>query len=244
MAVVNVQSEQAVAIVSPRYRVITNEEAVQSMLTAFDEAKLDLTDASVRVQNSYNGAQSMLRVMLPAYTVMTGKNETSLEIITLNSYNGAWRYSNYVGGFRFACANGQILGTHIGRYSQVHNAALNAKQAATHIARMIEDFDNSEEWFNSMIARKVTELEVKMFISKLARIPYQMFDESRVAKALFAQYETYATAMGANGYALYNACTDFITHKRRKEGAYASSLFEDESRFQHLLSTEYGKVIA
>ena len=237
VAIVNVENNQPLSVVSSKYKVVSNDEVVRATLKAIDHAQLDTTDADVIVQNGAHGAKSMIRIQLPAYSILSGNNRTNLEIVTLNSYDGSWKYVSRAGGIRLACLNGQVMGKMIGTYSQFHNASLNVERGAEQLVRMIGDFTKSEDWFRAMMSKKVTDEDLDTMISKFLNIPRAHLDDSRMAKKLRETYDAYAREMGANAYALYNAFTDFITHRSRHKTSVATSRLYDENRFTNDILT-------
>jgi hypothetical protein len=237
VAIVNSDTQSPLSVVSTRYKVVSNDDVIKATLQAIDYAQLDTTDADVLVQTSHGGAKSMIRIVLPAYSVMANTNKTNLEIVTLNSYDGSWKYVSRAGGIRMACLNGQVMGKMIGTYSQFHNASLNVERGAEQLVRMINDFTKSEDWFNEMIRRPVSQDDLDDLICKFLNIPRVHVGDSRMAKQLRELYDTYAREMGANAYALYNAFTDFITHRSRHKDTVARSRAIDENRFVEKILT-------
>jgi hypothetical protein len=237
VAIINSESGTPLSVVSTKYKVVSNEQVVRATLDAIDRAHLDTTDADVIVQNGAHGAKSMVRIQLPAYSILAGGNQTNLEIVTLNSYDASWKYVSRAGGIRMACLNGQVMGKMIGSYAQFHNASLNVERGAEQLVRMIKDFTSSEEWFNMMMGRKVTQDDLDTMICKFLNIPQAHIGDSRMAKRLQELYDGYAREMGANAFALYNAFTDFITHRSRHKTSVATSRLYDENRFTNEILT-------
>ena len=231
VAIVNSDTQSPLSIVSTKYKVVSNDDVVKATLQAIDYAQLDTTDADVLVQTSHGGAKSMVRIQLPAYSILANGNKTNLEIVTLNSYDGSWKYSSRAGGIRLACLNGQVMGKMIGTYSQFHNNSLNVSRGAEQLVRMIGDFNKSEEWFLALMNRKVTVEDVEQLACRFINIPLAHKDDSRMVKKLLELYDAYAREMGANAYAVYNAFTDFITHRARHKDTVARSRVRDESHF-------------
>lgn len=231
-AIVLADTGKAISVVSDRYKVVSNEEVMTATLKAIETAKLDTTDATATVSFSNHGARTMVRIMLPAYSVLTNStNETKMEIVTLNSYDGAWKYSSRAGGIRIACLNGQVMGKMIGSYSQFHNQSLNIERGAENLVRMIGDFSKSQDWFLAMMNRSATVDDVRRLGAKLLNVPTVQFEDSRAGKRILASYDAYAREMGANAYAVYNTFTDFITHRTRHKTSVAKSRLYDENAF-------------
>jgi hypothetical protein len=244
-AIVNAETHQPLGIVGNKYKVVTNAEVVTSMLESIETANLDVTDATVRVQSAKGGARTLIDIVLPAYSMMAGKNETVMRISTLNSYDGSWLYTSKAGGIRMACANGQVIGNIIGTYKQRHNSMLDVKRGAEHLVNMIGEFNQSEELFQRMISTKIDGAQVitaiGRFIGKLdsnrpaTEVEAEAISTHRVGKALLDRYDAYAIEMGHNMYALYNAFTDYITHKKRGADTAATSVTFDEQKLSHMI---------
>jgi hypothetical protein len=177
----------------------------------------------------------MVNFMLPSISVLEGPNKTNLQISTLNSYDGAWKYQSKAGGIRIACLNGNILGKIVSSYSAYHNAKLDVAFGAQSMTRMIADFSESDAWFNAMINRKVDSDDVRLMASKFFNVETKDLAEHRPYVVFKTILDGYFLEMGKNAYALYNAFTDYITHKKRSARAQASSLFYDEKQLKSII---------
>jgi len=236
-ALVNEVTGEPVAVVSPRYNLVTNRDIVTNMLEAVDTARLDTTDSDVSIMSSENGARSIVTLSLPAYSVLDGtSNKTVMSISALNSYNGSTRFIMKSGGIRLACLNGQIMGKITGAYSEYHNSSLNVAKAATQLSETISRFSESEGWFTRLMNRPVTDAETKTLICKYLGIKEEMYEQSRVATKLRETAQGYFAEMGKNAYALYNAFTDFVTHRKRNPKAAATAYVYDANRLEVMMS--------
>ena len=237
VAIMNEATQQSIAVVSPKYKVVTNGEAMGSTLASFKEAQIDCTDAKLSVETAYNGSRAMVRFDLPAYSVFTGEaNETSLSLIVMNSYDGSWKYLTKAGGVRLACLNGQVLGKMIGEMSFSHRSSLDTDYAAQRITKMVSDFGRSEEWFLSMIENKVSNKQIDRAFARFLAITIDDLPKSRVAVHLRERFDKYEQEMGKNAYALYNCLTDWITHRKRKEENGVASKVYDEEQLDKVLT--------
>lgn len=235
--IINESSNEVIGIVGEGYKMVTNEEVVQSMLASFETAKTDLTDARVSIRTNKGGARAMIDIVLPAYSVLADANRTELKISTLNSYDGAWGYKSRVGGIRVACLNGNIFGKIIGSYSSYHNSKLDVQVGADRLVHMIGDFSKSEEWFEMLMARQATLADLKRIATKFFNIPNEELIDYKPYKKLELLCEAYFTEFGRNMYAIYNCYTDFITHKKRGARSEATSLVYAENKFVEILNS-------
>jgi len=235
--IVNDTTNEVVGIVSAGYKVVTNNQVIEAMFGAFTAAKTDLTDARVDVKHNAGGSRTMVNIILPAYSVLEGKNRTELQISTLNSYDGAWKYLSKCGGIRMACLNGNIFGKIVSSYSEYHNSKLDVNIGAERMSKMIQDFSDSEEWFTYLMGKEVHASSVPQLAAKFFRMEVKDLADYRPYTKLKLLVDAYFTEMGSNAYALYNAFTDYITHKKRSPVAAATSQVFEETQLRHLLDS-------
>jgi hypothetical protein len=180
----------------------------------------------------------LLRFDFPAYQVLKStSNATHLSIVVMNSYDGSWRYQTNLGAIRMACANGCVFGDMLSSAKYSHRTGISVADISDRLVGMIDDFGNSEEWFMKLMARSVTDEEADAVFVKFLKLPeHRDIDNSRVVNSLHALFDKYATEMGRNTYALYNALTDYVTHRKRRKGTEASSLVYEEERLGKALA--------
>jgi hypothetical protein len=238
VALVNLRTEQPVSVVSNRYALITNREVVQKTADSIIRAGIDITDFGVSTQASHHGSRTLLRFDFPAYQVLKEtKNATHLSIVVMNSYDGSWRYQTNLGAIRMACANGCVFGDMLASAKYSHRHGISVADISDRLVGMIDDFGNSEEWFTTLMGRKVTDDEVDLtFLKFLDLTDEDALDSSRVVKELHVLFDKYAIEMGKNAYALYNSLTDFVTHRKRRKDTAASALVYEEERLGKTLS--------
>ena len=237
VSIVNEATNKSVGLVSPTYRVVTNGEVAEHMCEALNKSGIDLTDATAEVQSGYGGARTMLNIRLPSIDVNMGGDVTQLQISALNSYDGRWKYITKGGGIRLACMNGQIMGHIIGSYVEYHNKKLDVQAGAVHMIDMVNDFSKSEEWFMRMMNTKIDREQllrsIAIFVEGTSKIDdREAFLKKPTVNKLVDLYDTYSLEMGKTAYALYNALTDFVSHKKRNEKTKAVSLFNEQERLR------------
>lgn len=237
-ALVNVDTESPVSIVSNRYALITNRDVVTKTAESILRAGIDTTDFSVDVKHSHHKARSLIRFDFPAYQVLKStSNATHLSIVVMNSYDGSWRYQTNLGAIRMACLNGCVFGDMLASAKYSHRFGISVADISERMVGMINDFGNSEAWFLTLLNRKVTDEEIQMtFIKFLGYKGEDLLDKSRMLVALRGIFDRYATEMGKNAYALYNALTDYVTHRQRRKGTEASSLVKEEEKLGNVLA--------
>jgi len=241
VAIINEASGQPIGLVSPSYKIVTNHDVVTHLAEALDKSSLDLTGAQATVRSSHGGARTMLDVVLPKHEIDIGGDKSQMRISALNSYDGRWKYMTRGGAIRMACLNGQILGSFVGSYVEYHNSKLDVAVGAERLVRMSDDFLTAEKWWRQMIDRKVDREQllrsISIFLNGESKIKDRAeFEKKPSVKKILELYETYSAEMGANAYALYNAMTDFVSHKRRKPDTEAAALLLDQEKLARAIN--------
>lgn len=241
IAIINEASGQPIGLVSRSYKVLTNHDVVTHLAEALDKSSLDLEGAKAMVRSSHGGARTMLDIVLPKHEISIGGDKSVMRISALNSYDGRWKYMTRGGAIRMACLNGQILGNFVGSYVEYHNSKLDVAVGAERLVRMSDDFLTAEAWWRQMIDRRVDREQllrsISIFLNGESKIKDRAeFEKKPTVRKIIELYETYAAEMGANAYALYNAMTDFVTHKKRKSDTEAAALLMDQERLSRTLS--------
>lgn len=240
LAIVNESTNGVVGIVSPTYNMVTNGEVLQHMSDALDESSLDLEDMQVKVSSAYDGARTMVDIILPKHEIDIDGDKSQMRITALNSYDGRWKYSTKCGAIRMACLNGQILGNFVGSYVEYHNSKLCVETGAKQLVRMADEFESAEQWWKEMINRKVDREQVirtfAAFLTGQAKVDDRdKFLSRPQVKHLFQMWEDYQIQMGTNAYALYNVLTDFVTHKERSEKSAPAMLLNDQDKLRKMM---------
>lgn len=218
VGIVNTQTNEVLGVVSKKYKVVTNAEVVESLMESLEASSLDLTDATADVKTSHGGARAMINVVLPAHEIALGNDVSKLQISTLNSYDGRWKYQSRAGAIRMACLNGQILGSFVGSYSSYHNQQLSTSKAAEQLMSMLDSFNEAKNWWAKMMKTKVNNevvlQTISLMVDRKAEIDGEESDfmKRRTVEELFKLYDTYSKEMGKTAWALYNTLTDFATH--------------------------------
>lgn len=243
---INEGNQQPLGIVGPNYKVVTNHEMVEALLGSLEKSDLDLTDADLAITQSHNGARAMLNLRLPAYSfkVAKDKSDSIMEITALNSLDGRWKYQSKVGAFRMKCLNGNLLGAFIGTYSEYHNGKLDVAHGADRLVEMLSKFEQSQTWFENMVATKVDKSMVETILVYLLKSRFtDDMSEDDIAhlvntptyKKLYEMFEAYKHEMGSNMYALYNAMTDYVSNKKYGPNTAAAAKLSNQQKLERTL---------
>jgi len=233
-AIVNCETGEPISVVGDKYKVATMNEVFTAMDEQLQSSTLDLTGMTVDVHTSHKGARAMIDVVLPAHEIDLGGDITKMRITSLNSYDGSWKYTSRAGGIRIACLNGQVLGNIFAKYSSRHNGSMNIAAGAEHISTLLQTFNEAKDYWSKMMKSKVNIVDVNgvfaLFLDGTPTIKDQeKFEKRTSVKKLTESYEDYVLEHGKTVWSLYNALTDFVTHKEYNAGTKAAmkNFYED-----------------
>ena len=236
-ALINTLSGEVVSVVSKGYKAVSNIQIFDSF--AESVVKSGLNTEGLKLDIKQAGARSLVKFAFPAETIKVSgdESETALQIAVLNSFDGTTRYLTKAGGLRMACLNGNILGKIVGSYSSMHNNRLNIDQGAAQLVRMMQEFRGASEYWGSMMQRSVSTKDVQQVFAEFLMLDRTEdgWDQTPKFVKLMDMWNGYKREMGANAYALYNALTDYITHRKSREGSVAATGIYQERRLIKLL---------
>lgn len=240
-AIINAQTDQAMGIVSTRYKVVSNQEIFENFTAGIAASGIDATDAQVKIVSTPTKSRSIVDFVFPAETIQVGGDDskTALSITALNSYDGTTRYSTKAGGLRMKCLNGQILGKIVGAYSATHTDSLDVAESASRIIGMITEFNNAKDYFNELMTRNVDPaVEMQVMCEFLKIDPASEYEKNKRFIKLHDLASQYKREMGPSVYSLYNALTDFVSHNSsRSEESAAINQANNRGRLEKLINS-------
>ena len=237
-------------IVSTKYKTVTNSEIFDKFGAALDRSGLDLDGATADVDFSNNGARTMVKMRFPAHEINTGKNDNSiLEIVTKNSYDGRWNYSVRGGACRMACLNGMLLGDWLASYSEYHNAKLSVEHAAEKVVTILDNFEKTEDAWTNMVQKPLKDETAWRVLCtytnrkddfKRGLSAMRESTRSNTATKLFEQWESKEKKeIGSNVFSIYNTMTHHATHGKLREGKNAIGRDLRTNQVQAVLASKY-----
>lgn len=243
-AIIKADGSGVVGIVSDKYKVVTNYDVIHHTSEALEASGLDLDGISVHPEVGYDGARSMVKIVLPAHEVSMKADKSdkaALSLTVLNSYDGKWKYRAYAGALRFACMNGQVMGKFLGAYSDYHTQRLDVAAGAKQIMMMAENFHHAEDWYEQMINRKVDKEQlmrsIAIFITGKSKVDdTEAFAKKAAVVDIVRLFDVYTKEFGANALALYNAMTDHITHREYNSRTKAGMLLLNEEKLSDTIN--------
>jgi len=239
-ALINTQSGKVMGIVSNQYRTVSNQEIFETFTKEIEQSDLNTDDVQVKVKFHKNGAKTLVDFIFPNETIEVNGDKTALSITALNSFDGSTRYVTKAGGFRMKCANGQVLGKVAGSYTSLHNPKLDVQKGAERVMKMVQEFQNAQEYWDTLLERnldgEVVDAVIMQFLGLDPNADEDIFRKPNVSK-VYNLWSQYKKELGNNAFALYNVFTDFITHGKYKEGSEAHALLRNQSKLETLMAT-------
>tara|TARA_R110000787_G_scaffold267478_1_gene373838 strand:+ start:72 stop:908 length:837 start_codon:yes stop_codon:yes gene_type:complete len=220
-AIMTADTNEYVATVGKKYQIAQTKDTIVRFADSLDEAGLDTNGMIVQASTSRNGVRSAIKFQLPEHTISLRENDnTDLQIVARNSHDGSWPFKIDVGGFRIACANGQVIGEYVDAFRSRHTSNMSYDGVVPGLERSIEMFEQAGHKWVEYRKQRVTreqgedvildylgksfndnEERAKLFERKSARRD-QMFDD----------LGAYGKDMGWNLLAVYNTMTDDASH--------------------------------
>lgn len=245
-ALINEATNTPIGVVSGRYKTVSNEEVFTAFAKSLEASDIDTTDAQVNVKFSHGGARTMVDMIFPKYEIQVAQDVSQLRITTLNSYDGAWRYMSKAGAIRMACMNGQVLGSIVAGYSSLHTPSLDIDQGAESIITMIQQFQEAKEYWAQLLQKPTTrEMELRVMAKFFGNAPTKMnkeeieqFEKRPQVVHFTGTLKGYQDLMGRNAYALYNALSDYVTHREYKPETEAHSRMFHTNRMEAVIDSD------
>ena len=219
--IINERSNDPIGIVSEGYKVVKNEEIFDGFCKSIEKSNINTDGAQINVSFAKGGAKTLVDFIFPeeSFSVDGDSSKTALNIVALNSFDGSTRYITKAGGFRIKCMNGQVIGNIASAYSSTHTNKLDVDAGAQRVINMLQEFQGAKHYWGKMLQTPLTHVQahkiIEEFIGKKVdfseRIP-AMYD------CVNRLWLAYAKEFGQNTYALYNAMTDYVSHKESKTG--------------------------
>ena len=240
----NSMTNQPISIVGKNYKnTTTHGNQFKYMEEMIANSNLDLEGLTREISVSHGGGRAYARYRLPAHTVQTGEgDETVMELVGRNSFDGSWPSIFELGAWRLICTNLQVIGTVTAVAKRRHTKHSNIEGAVVELGNCLEAFLKEGETWNTYRTMPVTDTEAYQVLALLSENKYaigQIDEAVRInsdnfvlntvhdathtknfhprkkssLRTLWNLYkQDYAPSLGNNVLALYNTMTDWSTH--------------------------------
>lgn len=116
--IVRNDTSEVISCVTNEYKLVTNEEILETAFPHLDEVGAELSECEV----FGNGARTTWTWKIPDIKVdVGGKDYVNPQITIRNSYDGTVQLHILAGAFRLVCSNGLIIGTTVSRKVNRHS---------------------------------------------------------------------------------------------------------------------------
>jgi hypothetical protein len=248
-AVVKSSDGTPVAVVGNKYRLIQTSEVMERFAESIDDSGLDTNGLSIDVSMSPNAIRNIVKFTFPEHSLETKKGDiTNLQICNRNSHDGTWLSQIDVGGFRIACANGQVFGDFISAHKARHTTGISFDDMAEGLGHSIEMFEQAGERWIQYKRQKVNQEQGQNIVLDYLGKTFDTVEE-RVAildrksgrrDQMIDKLEDYSKDMGRNVLAAYNTLTDDATHGKDD----AMTQFDRSKRAARVIEAHYTQLAA
>jgi hypothetical protein len=215
-------------VVSSNYRVVQTQEVLDNFTKSVVNSGLDLE--GLQVSHSVKGARSATSFIFPKHVVETKVGDsTQLRIVARNSHDGSWLLRADVGGFRIACANGQVHGDFLNAFKSRHTSGLDFANIDGGLHTSLDMFASiGQTWLKYRGVKISKEQAMKAILQyfhrelKEGEVLEELMTRKSQRSDLYETFNKYSDEMGSNVLALYNAMTDHATHRTKSiDGEFA-----------------------
>lgn len=225
------------SVMTDSYHICQNRDIFAPLMAALDDANLNLETAFTRVTMEKDGTRVRAEIIFPetSFDVKVG-DTVALCVTATNSFDGSGAFSLQMGAYRFICANGMVSANGILGYRCAHNANLNPRNAATIIAKGMQQYqDDKESLMLQATTRATTQTayDALCIINDIDKAIAPTFEaymtEIRPTKkrttpleAQMKLWDKYRYELGATQWAVNNMLTHISTHGNKEQ--YSSSV--------------------
>jgi len=244
--VVRTDTNQSLGVHGSRYKMVTHDDVVNSVVDSVKQAKLS-RDYTVDVEVLENGRKLRGQILFNDLTVEpTVGDYVKFKVDFFNSYDASWSFSQAASGLRLWCLNGCTTADAVARTRYKHTTSINVEGSAAKIVNGLDHFMSRKEVWQSYMATTVTTpMAEKFFKNTVAKAFTRQTQVTKTnEKQLEKLLEIWANEcrqLGRNKWALYNTLTYWATHthdlrsphtaKYNREAAIASAMRSKEFEF-------------
>jgi hypothetical protein len=199
--IINPDNQELLSVVSHKYKLVTNEELIEKLLTT-----LDKVDCKYYIEPSHSfvsNKRMRLQLKFPELTLHDSESEIPFSLFIHNSYDQTEGIRIIAGAIRAICANGMIFGKVMQKFYHKHFQSV--------------DVEKVSRTFNTIYN---TLPEVQARITALQRIDAFELDRDIYVKTKKIMGEDFLKenglehepAINLSAWQLYNLMTYYVSH--------------------------------
>ena len=211
-AIVNPETGKVFSIVSKGYKLIRHEEAVFLIERVLNKSS-PLGRYDLRTEFYNDGGRMLRTYRFFDKKVEIQKGDTvSPELHLFNSYDSSWPFTVTLGGFRFVCANGLVVGKLFLYLRKRHVYDFNQIDIEDEVVSAFDRFNLQTKQWSNWSERKLTENE---FIKTLKGMKFGQEATNQIRQKVESEAKGYLNDgfPSLSTWTFYNVLTWYITHR-------------------------------
>lgn len=216
-AVVRTDTDQVLGVHGSRYKIVSHDDVVNSILDGVKSADLS-DDYEVSVDVLEDGRKLRGEILFNNLTVEPAVGDyVKFRVSFFNSYDASWSFSQQANGLRLWCLNGCTTPDTVARSRYKHTASINVEGAAAKVINGLEHFKSCKDVWQSWMQTKLEQPQVENFFKKtvckaFTRQQSVTKTNEKQLENLLSIWSDERSSLGSNKWALYNCLTYWATH--------------------------------
>ncbi len=216
-AVVRTDTDQVLGVHGSRYKIVSHDDVVNSVLDGIKSADLS-DDYEVSVDVLEDGRKLRGEILFNNLTVEPAVGDyVKFRVSFFNSYDASWSFSQQANGLRLWCLNGCTTPDTVARSRYKHTASINVEGAAAKVINGLEHFKSRKEVWQSWMQTKLEQQQIENFFKKtvcktFTRQQSVTKTNEKQLENLLSIWSDERSSLGSNKWALYNCLTYWATH--------------------------------
>lgn len=239
LSVVDTSRERTLAVHSDSYSLVPHSDVVEAIDAAVRSMNIS-SDMDVKIIDVDSGKKLRGQILFNDLVVEPDVGDyVAFSVNFFNSYDGSWSFGIEGQGHRLWCKNGCTTADTAARSRFKHTKNISVDAAVGQIARSLEIFHTMPEIWRDWMRTSVRPDDASLFFERtVAKAPSTYLNDSKVNakqhEALMRLFDSNASHLGANKWALYNTLTEWASHpheskspeitRRNREGQIASAM--------------------
>ena len=216
-AVVRTDTDQVLGVHGSRYKIVSHDDVVNSVLDGVKSADLS-ADYEVSVDVLEDGRKLRGEILFNNLTVEPAVGDyVKFRVSFFNSYDASWSFSQQANGLRLWCLNGCTTPDTVARSRYKHTASINVEGAAAKVVNGLEHFQSRKDIWQSWMQTKLEQPQIENFFKKtvcktFTRQQSVTKTNEKQLENLLSLWSDERSSLGSNKWALYNCLTYWATH--------------------------------
>jgi len=216
-AVVRTDTDQVLGVHGSRYKIVSHDDVVNSVLDGVKSADLS-ADYEVSVDVLEDGRKLRGEILFNNLTVEPAVGDyVKFRVSFFNSYDASWSFSQQANGLRLWCLNGCTTPDTVARSRYKHTASINVEGAAAKVVNGLEHFQSRKDVWQSWMQTKLEQQQIENFFKKtvckaFTRQQSVTKTNEKQLENLLSIWSDERSSLGSNKWALYNCLTYWATH--------------------------------